>query len=62
MKDVAIERGMLYNGMGRGLLIIDFDNDGDEDVAVAGNVGAPKLFQNQGGNKMNWIKVKAMHR
>lgn len=62
MTDVAIESGMLYDGMGRGLLVFDYDNDGDEDVLVAGNVGEPKLFTNNGGNlKNNWVKVKPMH-
>ena len=62
MKDVAIESGMMYNGMGRGLLVFDYDNDGDEDVLVAGNVGSPKLFKNMGGNQKNWIKIRAMHK
>lgn len=62
MVDVATNVGMKYDGMGRGLLVFDYDNDGDEDVVVVGNVGSPKLFQNQGGNMKNWIKIKAMHR
>lgn len=62
MTDVAMSTGMNYNGMGRGLLTFDFDNDGDMDVLVAGNVGSPKLFRNDGGNNNNWIKIKPMHR
>ena len=61
MTDVAIKSGMLYDGMGRGLLVFDYDNDGDEDILVAGNVGEPKLFTNDGGNMKNWVKVKPMH-
>lgn len=37
-------------------------DDGDEDVVVCNNVGAPEIFKNIGGNKQNWIKVKVMHR
>ena len=61
MRDIALESGMLYDGMGRGLLVFDYDNDGDEDILVAGNVGEPKLFTNNGGNMKNWVKVKPMH-
>lgn len=62
MVDVAVDVGMKYDGMGRGLLVFDYDNDGDEDVVVVGNVGLPKLFKNNGGNMKNWIKIKPMHR
>lgn len=62
MIDVALERGMKFYGLGRGLLIFDFDNDGDEDIVVAANVGPPKLFENKIGNKNSWLRVRVFHK
>ena len=36
-------------------------DDGDEDIIVANNPGRPEIFRNDGGNKNNWIKVRALH-
>ena len=36
----------------------DFDNDGDTDVLLTVNGGAPVLLRNDGGNQNNWIKVR----
>ena len=36
--------------------------DGDEDVVICNNVGAPNVFKNEGGNANNWVKVKVVHR
>ena len=62
MKDVSGETGMKFDGMGRGLIVIDHDNDGDEDVLLVANVGPPKFFNNKGGNRNNWIKIRPMHK
>ena len=62
MKDIALQSGINFDGLGRGLLIFDFDNDGDEDIVVTPNVGPPKFFKNNKGNAKNWIKVLALHK
>jgi len=62
MREIAEETKLTFHGMGRGILVMDYDNDGDEDVLVADNTGPPHLFKNKGGNKKNWIKVRVMHR
>lgn len=62
MVDVTIETGLKYDGMGRGLIVLDHDNDGDEEILLAANVGPPKLFVNKGGNRNNWIKIRPMHK
>jgi ASPIC and UnbV/FG-GAP-like repeat len=36
----------------------DFHNDGDTDVLLTVNGGAPVLLRNDGGNQNNWIKVR----
>lgn len=42
---------------GRGLAVIDYDNDGDMDIVVShvDLKAAPALLRNDGGNKNNWI-------
>jgi hypothetical protein len=45
-----------YNG--RGLAVGDFDNDGDPDVLLIQNGGAPALLRNDGGNRNRWIGFK----
>jgi len=42
----------------RGAACGDFDRDGDLDVLVTTNDGAPHLFRNDGGNRNHWISVK----
>ena len=40
-----------------------FLDDGDVDVVVCNNVGAPEIYENLGGNEVNfWLKVNVMHR
>lgn len=47
-------RGKAY----RSAMFGDFDNDGDTDVLLTVNGGAPVLLRNDGGNQNNWIKVR----
>jgi hypothetical protein len=41
----------------RGAAIADFDNDGDLDILVSNNGGAPQLLRNDGGNANHWMEI-----
>ena len=43
---------------GRGAAAIDYDNDGDLDLAVTENGGPAHLLRNQGGNRNHWIQIR----
>ncbi len=42
----------------RGLAVADYDNDGDLDVVLSNNGGAPQLLRNDGGNANHWIEIQ----
>jgi hypothetical protein len=44
----------------RGAAYADYDNDGDLDVLVTTNNGAPTLFRNDGGNQSRFLRVRAV--
>ncbi len=44
--------------MGRGAAYLDFDGDGDVDIALATLDGPAFLFRNDGGNARNWLRVR----
>jgi enediyne biosynthesis protein E4 len=46
--------------VGRGAIYGDFDHDGDLDVLITSNSGAPRLFRNDGGNKNKWISIRTI--
>jgi hypothetical protein len=56
--EVAQEAGLLDRGSGKGLLVFDYDNDGDLDLFVADNSDAPKLYRNDGGNANDWLRIQ----
>src|SRR5205807_4837163 len=44
---------------GRGAAFADIDNDGDIDVLVINKNDPPTLFRNDGGNRNNWLTIRA---
>jgi hypothetical protein len=43
--------------VGRGLATLDYDGDGDLDLALANNGGPAELLSNQGGNRSGWVAL-----
>ncbi len=56
--DVSTAAGVTDTGQGRGLLSLDYDNDGDLDVFLVNHGAKPILYRNDGGNANDWLKVK----
>ena len=42
----------------RGAAYLDFDGDGDLDIAVTANNGPAHLLRNDGGSESSWVRVK----
>jgi hypothetical protein len=59
-EDVTPQLGpaMLVRQVGRAAAFGDFDNDGDIDVLVTSNGGAPHLLRNDGGNGRHWLQLR----
>jgi len=49
----ALQRSVV----GRGAAYADYDGDGDLDVIITTNHGAPMLLRNDGGNRNHWLAV-----
>lgn len=56
-RDVAAEAGVRDTVEGRGLVTLDYDNDGDLDLLVIQRRDRPRLFRNNGPTG-NWLKVR----
>ncbi len=55
--DVSNASGITDTDLGRGLLTLDYDNDGDLDVFIVNNGGQPILYENDGGNDSDWLRI-----
>ena len=58
--DIADELGLADTANGRGLLLVDYDLDGDLDVFQANYAGPPRLFRNDGPSGAAWLRVVAL--
>lgn len=55
--DVSAEVGVTDDGFGTGVIVFDFDNDGDQDLLIINHAGAPVLYRNDGGNENDWLRI-----
>jgi hypothetical protein len=60
MTERAAEVGLTDRESGKGLLVFDYDGDGDLDVFICNNGGLPRLYRNDGGNAMPWLRVRGI--
>jgi hypothetical protein len=43
--------------VGRSLAVADFENDGDQDLAISVSGTYPELLRNDGGDAKNWLEI-----
>ncbi len=58
MTDIAVEAGALAVGETRGVVVFDYDQDGDQDFYVVNNNRQPSLFENVGTDSGHWFRVR----
>ncbi len=58
--DVTTTEGITDTAQGRGLLTLDYDNDGDLDTLVINHGGAPVFYRNDSANGNAWLRVKTV--
>ena len=55
--EVATEEGLTDTGSGKGLLTLDFDNDGDLDIFIVNNNGHPVLYRNDSDATNAYVRL-----
>jgi hypothetical protein len=56
--DIAPGVGLVHTGNGRGLVHLDYDNDGDQDIVIFGQDKSIILFRNDlTGPGSNWLRI-----
>ena len=58
MKEIGADIGVDDVESGRGVSLIDFDGDGDQDIFVVNYAGKPRLYRNDGGNANDYIRIR----
>ncbi len=58
MTERSQDLGVTGTASGKGLLVFDYDNDGDLDVFVVNNSGSSQLLRNDGPSVNGWLRVR----
>ena len=61
-QDVTAAHGddLAHPLVARGAAYADIDGDGDLDILLTANDGAPRLLRNDGGNRNHWLRVRTV--
>ena len=54
--EVSAEVGVTDNAMGKGLVTLDYDGDGDQDLLITNNDAPPTLYRNDSASVNDWIR------
>ena len=57
---VSVAEGITDTAQGRGLLTLDYDNDGDLDVVVVNHGAAPVFYRNDNNNGNAYLRIKTV--
>ena len=58
MTDIAVDSGVIAVGETRGVVVFDYDRDGDQDFYVVSSNRQPFLFENRSTDLGHWLRVK----
>ncbi len=58
MTEVSAAAGLTDTASGKGLLTFDYDGDGDLDLFVVNNAGAPRLYRNDLAGDARWLRLR----
>jgi hypothetical protein len=56
--EVSAELGIDDESDGKGVVVFDYDRDGDQDVLIAQHGGRALLYRNDGGDENAWLRVQ----
>lgn len=57
MTELAAPAGLTDRGNGKGLMVLDYDNDGDLDVFIARRAQTPLLYRNDGPSSGSYLRL-----
>lgn len=60
LRERALDVGIGDTDLGKGLVVFDYDRDGDVDVFIVNNGQLPRLYRNDGGSDSSFLRVRAV--